>query len=166
MTEFQLSMLSDAPQMSKSIQFKRQKNTGFGEDFGIKLPDTDIQKKNDLDTPSDDEENAAEAKKDVITVKERTNIIKETLFGSLQKAQGLAALTGKKADDKNETAQEKLERKQAMASGEKFIQFLKTTVKRKTEAMEKKVRIQKAVESEQRSLDRKVLRFNQKQEVS
>lgn len=61
MTEFQLSMLSDQPALSKSIDFRRKKNTGFGEDFGIRA--TDPVKKTDLDTPSDDEEDQKKDKK-------------------------------------------------------------------------------------------------------
>ena len=36
MTEFQLSMLNDQPPLSNSIDFRRKKNQGYGEDFGMK----------------------------------------------------------------------------------------------------------------------------------
>lgn len=64
MTEFQLSMLNEQPTMSKSIEFKKKKNTGYGEDFGIRLPDEGKKKATDLDTPSDDEGALAENKQE------------------------------------------------------------------------------------------------------
>lgn len=51
-------------------------------------------------------------------------------------------------------------------SGQKFMDILQTAIKRNQLAIAKKNRIEQAVENEQKSLDRKVLRFNIKHEVS
>lgn len=98
MNDFELSMLNEQPNKSKSINFRSNKGGGVTEDFGIKLGD-DKPKKKGMDEPSDDEEeNQRQSKLDGL------NIIGQ-LFGNIQATQKKArwgALTGKIAEKSHE----------------------------------------------------------------
>ena len=150
-------MLKVKYQASESIKKKKKKKVIYGDDYNTKLPDEVIaERKKNYDDDSNKEEEEKDTNYDINMMEKINNladVLKNRKSFKLQKDSVM----------KSEYDEEKAKGNNLVKD---LISGLQNSINRNEKIMDLNKQMQKLIQHEKQSLNRKIMRYNAKQEVS